>query len=56
MDTFTAIETRRSIRKFKEEPISPELLEKILRAATMAPSGKKQATLAFLCGAKEQAG
>ena len=42
MDTFTAIETRRSIRKFKQDPIPQELLDKILKAATLAPSGKNK--------------
>ena len=40
MDTFTAIEARRSIRKFKSEPVPQTLLDKILKAATLAPSGK----------------
>jgi nitroreductase len=33
------IKTRRSIRRFKPEPISDELLEKILEAGRWAPSG-----------------
>ncbi len=42
MDTFTVIEARRSIRKFKDEPVPQELIEKILKAATLAPSGKNK--------------
>ncbi len=42
MDTFEVIEARKSIRKFKVDPIPQEILEKILRAATLAPSGKNK--------------
>lgn len=42
MNTFEAIETRKSIRKFKDDPIQQEILEKILKAATLAPSGKNK--------------
>ena len=38
MDVIEAIKTRRSIRSFKEEKIPDEILEKILEAATYAPS------------------
>jgi len=38
MDVFTAIEQRRSCRRFSSEPISEETIEKILGAATWAPS------------------
>lgn len=38
MDTFTAIKERRSCRKFLAESISDETIEKILEAATWAPS------------------
>lgn len=39
MDLFEAIEKRRSIRKFKPEPVAKEDLEKILEAGRLAPSG-----------------
>lgn len=42
MDTFDVIETRKSIRKFNSDPIPQEILEKILTAATLAPSGKNK--------------
>ena len=42
METLKAIETRRSIRKFKPDPISKDILEKILLAGTLAPSGKNK--------------
>jgi nitroreductase len=38
MDIFTAIKTRRSIRKYKPDPVSDEDLQKILEAAHWAPS------------------
>jgi 5,6-dimethylbenzimidazole synthase len=38
MDVFTAIQERRSCRKFLPEPIGEELIEKIIEAATWAPS------------------
>jgi len=39
MDTLEAIRTRRSIRKFKPEPVPEHILEEVLRAGTWAPSG-----------------
>ena len=38
MDLFEAIEARRSIRKYTGEPVPDELLEKVLKAARVAPS------------------
>ena len=41
MDSFTSLIThRRSTRKFKEEPLSPEQVALILKAALMAPTSK----------------
>ncbi len=42
MDVSEAIEERRSIRKFKEDPVPKEKLIDILEAATLAPSGKNK--------------
>lgn len=39
MDLFEAIEKRRSVRKFKPNPITKEHLKKILEAGRLAPSG-----------------
>ena len=36
------IKTRRSIRKFKSDPIEKEVLDKIIEAGTYAPSGKNR--------------
>jgi len=40
MNLFELIKTRRSIRRFTEEPVSDELINKIIEAGTWAPSGK----------------
>lgn len=40
MDTITCIKTRRSIRKFKKGKVEPEKVEKIVEAASFAPSWK----------------
>jgi nitroreductase len=38
MDFFSIIQNRRSIRLFKDTPVEPEKLQKILEAANLAPS------------------
>ncbi len=40
MNTFDVIAARRSIRKFKSDPIPEEQLRSILKAGILAPSGK----------------
>ena len=40
MDLHEIIKSRRSIRQFKKKEVSKELIEKVLQAATWAPSGK----------------
>lgn len=40
METVKCIETRRSIRKFKAEPVSHETMQEIVAAAAFAPSWK----------------
>lgn len=40
MEALECIKTRRSIRKFKPEPVSKDTLEQIVEAASMAPSWK----------------
>ncbi|MBW2674677.1 MAG: nitroreductase family protein [Deltaproteobacteria bacterium] len=39
MELTKTIEQRRSIRKFKEDPITDEMIEQLLDAARLAPSG-----------------
>jgi len=40
VETLQAIRTRRSIRRFKNEPLDQNTIEKILEAAILAPSAK----------------
>lgn len=40
MDTITAIKTRRSIRRFKEDKLAHDILENVIQAASYAPSWK----------------
>ena len=39
METLQCIKTRRSIRKYKDDPVPEDLLEKILEAGIWAPTG-----------------
>jgi nitroreductase len=38
MDVFEAIETRRSIRRYRDQPVPQDVLDKIMEAARLAPS------------------
>lgn len=42
MDTIEAITTRRSVRKFQPQPVPPEEVEILLRAAMQAPSASNR--------------
>jgi nitroreductase len=42
MDTVDAIYTRRSIRKYLDQPVPEELVGKLLAAAMQAPSARNQ--------------
>ncbi len=48
MDIFEALHTRRSIRKFTQQDVSEELINKILAAAMMAPSAGNQQPWQFI--------
>jgi nitroreductase len=39
METYDALLTRRSIRKYLKDPVPPEVIQKIMTAALWAPSG-----------------
>ncbi|MDI9644852.1 MAG: nitroreductase family protein, partial [Candidatus Verstraetearchaeota archaeon] len=39
MDVLEAIKSRRSVRRYKEDPVPSELVERILDAARWAPTG-----------------
>ena len=42
MDLYEAIRTRRSVRKYRAEPIPQEVLARVLEAARIAPSGSNR--------------
>ncbi len=48
MDTLTALKTRRSIRRFTQEPIDPEKLEKIMECTRFYPSAANLQELKFV--------
>jgi nitroreductase len=48
MDTFEAIQTRRSTRKFKDEPMDGEMLEKVIAAGRLAPCGGNSQSAHFI--------
>lgn len=54
MNTLESIKTRRSIRKYKSDPVPQELLNKIIDAGLYAPSGMgRQATIILSVANKE---
>ena len=48
MEIQDAIEQRRSIRKYQDRPVSEEDVRALLRAATLAPSGKNRQPWRFV--------
>ncbi len=48
MQTLEAIAQRRSIRKFKDIPVTDEQIRALLHAATLAPSGKNRQPWRFV--------
>ena len=48
MDVFSSIATRHSTRKFKEEPVPQEVLDKVIEAGRQAPSGKHKNQSRFI--------
>jgi nitroreductase len=48
MNTFEAIAQRRSIRKFKSDPLSEDTLRAIIQAGMQAPSGKNRQPWRFV--------
>lgn len=48
MEVFDIIVKRRSIRKYKEKPISEEVLERILEAGRLAPSAGNRQPWCFI--------
>ena len=48
MDVYPAATTRRSIRRFQQKPIEPAILERIVDAGRLAPSGMNVQPLEFI--------
>ena len=48
MDVLEAIHTRRSTRKFDDQPVPEELVQKLLAAAMQAPSARNQQPWQFV--------
>ena len=48
MKTGEAILKRKSIRKFTDKPVARDLIEQVLEAATLAPSGKNKQPWEFV--------
>jgi nitroreductase len=48
MDTLSAIHTRRSIRKYLDQPVSEDRIEKLLAAAMQAPSARNEQLWQFV--------
>jgi nitroreductase len=48
MELIHALYTRRSIRKYKNTPIPKEVINKLLEAATLAPSGSNSQPWSFV--------
>ena len=42
MEVFEAILARRSIRRFKKDPVPDELVARVMEAARLAPSGSNR--------------
>lgn len=54
MNTLDAIAARRSIRRFKDTPISEDMLKCILQAGIQAPSGKNKQPWHFVVVKEDQ--
>jgi len=48
MDALQAIESRRSVRRFKPEPVSRELLNKVVNAGRLAPTARNEQPWEFV--------
>ncbi len=47
-ELFDLIKTRRSVRRYSDQPVSPEMIETILEAGRWAPSGQNNQTWRFV--------
>ena len=48
MDAKTCIETRRSVRRFQEKPVSRDLISQVVKLAQMAPTWKNSQTVRYI--------
>ena len=48
MDVKTCIETRRSVRRFEDRPISREVISDAVRLAQLAPTWKNSQTVRYI--------
>jgi len=48
MDLYEVMRTRRSIRSYKADPIPEEVLNRVLEAARIAPSGSNRQPWRFI--------
>jgi nitroreductase len=55
MELIDVIRQRRSIRKFKDDPVSDELINELLDAARLAPSGSNMQPWRFVVVTSEEA-
>ncbi|MGD0113966.1 MAG: nitroreductase family protein, partial [Armatimonadota bacterium] len=42
MEVYEAMRTRRSVRAYRSDPIRPDVLDRVLDAARIAPSGSNR--------------
>ena len=54
MSLYELIVSRRSIRQFKPEPVSKEILEKLVNAARLAPSASNLQPLEFIVADEDE--
>lgn len=54
MEVFSCMATRHSTRKFKEEPVLQEVLDKVIEAGRQAPSGKHKNQSRFIVIRKKE--
>lgn len=54
METLECIKTRRSVRRYTDQPVSKETLSEIIEAASYAPSWKNTQTVRYLAVYNEE--
>lgn len=54
MDVWEAIKSRRSVRRFRQEPVSKEILLELVEAARCAPSAANRQPLEFVIADSEE--